>query len=124
MHPAYQRCVRPGTYFKSSSSSGGWGPGAAFGAKVARPDRDVVLTSGDGFFMFGTPLSAPWCASYHKSPFLTVVFVNMSYSTGVYGLQDEYPDGVAVTTRNYAGGMFDPPPNFAKLAEAAAGWRR
>ncbi len=122
INPAYHRRSQPGTHFKSGSSSGGWGPGAAFGAKVARPDRDVVMTSGDGFFMFGTPLAALWCGSYHKAAFLSVVFVNKSYSTGVYGLQDAYPEGVAVATGNYAGGLFDPPPNFAKLAEAANGY--
>lgn len=122
MQPAYHCRTQPGTYFKSGGSSGGWGAGAAFGAKVARPDGDVVLTTGDGYFMFGTPLPALWCGGYHKAPFLTVVFVNKSYSTGVHGLQDAYPDGVAVATGNYAGGVFDPAPNFAKLAEAANGY--
>ena len=122
MPPAYHCRTKPGTYFKSGGSTGGWGSGAAFGAKVARPDCDVVLTSGDGYFMFGTPLAALWCGGYHKAPFLSVVFVNKSYSTGVHGLQDTYPQGVAVATGNYTGGMFDPPPNFVKLAEAANGY--
>lgn len=122
LSPAYHKRTQPKTYFKSGSSTGGWGPGAAFGAKLARPDCDVVLTTGDGFFMFGTPLAALWCGGYHKAAFLSVVFVNKSYSTGVYGLQDHYPDGVAVRSGNYAGGLFDPPPNFAKLAETANGY--
>ena len=45
----------PGTYFSSGGSCGGWGVGAALGAKLALPDRQVVHTSGDGYFMFGTP---------------------------------------------------------------------
>ena len=48
-----------------------------------------------------------------------VVFVNRSYSTGTNGLRRAYPNGVAVRTENYEGGIFDPPPDFAKLAEAA-----
>jgi acetolactate synthase-1/2/3 large subunit len=113
---------QPGTYFASGGSSGGFGSGAAFGAKLARPDRDVVLATGDGYFMFGTPLPALWCSSHYKAPFLTVVFVNRSYSTGTRGLKSTYPDGVAARGDNYEGGIFDPPPDFAKLAEAANGY--
>ena len=92
--------------------------GAAFGAKLAAPDRDVVLATGDGYFMFGTPMPALWSAAHYKAPFLTVVFVNRSYTTGTNGLKRSYPNGVAVRTENYEGGVFDPPPDFAKLAEA------
>ncbi|MFI5267485.1 MAG: thiamine pyrophosphate-binding protein, partial [Chloroflexota bacterium] len=37
--PAYHRRDQPGTYFKSGGSAGGFGSGASFGAKIARPDR-------------------------------------------------------------------------------------
>ena len=116
------RRSQAGTYFKSGGSCGGFGSGAAFGAKIAAPDRDVVLTSGDGYFMFGTPLPALWAATHYKAAFLAVIFVNKSYSTGTNGLRGTYPEGVAVSTGNYEGGVFDPPPNFAKLAEAANGY--
>jgi acetolactate synthase-1/2/3 large subunit len=107
-----------GTYFASGGSSGGWGIGAAVGAKLAAPDRDVVFASGDGYLMFGTPLPALWTASHYKAAFLTVVFVNRSYTTGTNGLVRTYPNGVAVRTGNFEGGVFDPPPDFVKLAEA------
>ena len=116
---AYHRRDEPGTYFKSGGSAGGWGTGAAFGAKMSRPDQDVVLVSGDGYFMFGSPLAPLWAASHYKAPFLSVVFVNRSYSTGTSGLERQYPEGAAVSAGNFEGGVFDPPPNFAKLAEAA-----
>ena len=48
-----------------------------------------------------------------------MVFVNGSYSTGTTGLNDIYPQGYAKKLGKYPGGLFDPPPNFAKLAEAA-----
>ena len=48
--------------------------------------------------------------------------MNRSYSTGTMGLAHAFPDGVAVATDDYEGGLFDPPPNFAKLAEAANGY--
>lgn len=119
---AYCARERAGTYFQSGGSSGGWGSGAAFGAKLARPQTDVVLATGDGYLMFGTPLPALWCASHYKAPFLTVVFVNRSYSTGTRGLRRAYPEGVAVEFGDYQGGLFDPPPDFAKLAEAGNGY--
>ena len=119
---AYHGLDKPGTYFKSGGSSGGWGSGAAFGAKLAKPDSDVVLATGDGFFIYGTPLAALWSAAHYRAPFLTVVFVNRSYVTGTTRLKEAYPDGVAVQTGNYEGGLFDPPPDFAKLAEAANGY--
>jgi len=118
----YNRRSLPGTYFRRCASSGGWGTGAAVGAKLAKPDRDVVLATGDGFFMFGSPLEALWAASYHKAPFLSVIYTNRSYSTGTHGLKSTYPQGVAVRQDTYAGGVFDPPPDFAKLAETVNGY--
>ena len=117
----YHGRTLPGSYFKSGGSAGGWGSGAAFGAKVAAPERDVVLVTGDGYFMFGSPLAALWASGHYKLPFLTVVFVNKSYSTGTAGLDSAYPEGYAASG-GYEGGVFDPPPNFAKLAEAANGY--
>jgi acetolactate synthase-1/2/3 large subunit len=119
---AYHRRDLPGTYFQTGGSAGGWGAGAAFGAKLSKPESDVVLATGDGYFMYGTPLVALWAAAHYKAAFLSVVFVNRSYSTGTVGLKSTYPEGAAVEAGNYEGGMFDPPPDFAKLAEAANGY--
>ena len=119
---AYHGRSQPSTYFKSGGSTGGWGSSAAFGAKLAKPNRDVVLASGDGYFMFGTPLAGLWAAGHHGAPYLAVVFVNASYSTGTRGLRGTYPEGAAVRDGGYEGGLFDPPPDFAKLAEAANGY--
>jgi acetolactate synthase-1/2/3 large subunit len=117
----YAGRTQAGTSFKSGSSAGGWGVGAAFGAKMAAPDQDVVLASGDGFFEFGTPSAALWAAAHHKAPFLSVVFVNASYSTGTNGLRQQYPEGYASKIKS-KGGTFDPPPDFAKMAEASGGY--
>ncbi|HWO40747.1 MAG TPA: thiamine pyrophosphate-requiring protein [Candidatus Eisenbacteria bacterium] len=118
----YHRRALPGTYFGGGGSSGGWGSGAAFGAKLAAPGRDVVLVTGDGFFMFGTPLPALWSAAHYKAPFLTVVFTNRSYSTGTTGVLRSYPDGAVAQTENFEGGLLDPAPDFGKLAEAVNGY--
>jgi acetolactate synthase-1/2/3 large subunit len=119
---SYARRTQPGTYFRSGSSSGGWGSGAAFGAKLAAPDRDVIHATGDGYFMFGTPLSALWAASHHQAAYMAVVFVNGAYSTGTMGLRRAYPEGYGISAGNYEGGSFEPPPDFAKLAESVNGY--
>jgi len=118
MNPYYHGRSKPNTYFSSGSSSGGWGIGASIGAKVASPDADVVLAVGDGFFMFGTPGIALWTAAHYKQAFLTVVFVNKCYSTGTTNVTSLYPDGAFTELGEYDGGTFDPPPDFAKMAES------
>jgi acetolactate synthase-1/2/3 large subunit len=117
----YARRTQVGTYFRSGSSSGGWGSGAAFGVKLARPAQDVVLTTGDGYFTFGSPMAALWAARFHRSAFLVVVFVNQTYSTGTSSLARTYPESFAVAG-GYVGGRFDPAPRFDKLAEVVDGY--
>src|SRR6266446_1599610 len=119
---SYARRTLPGTYFRSGSSSGGWGSGASFGVKLARPDQDVIHATGDGYYMFGTPLPALWAAGHHQAAYMAVVFVNGSYSTGTSGLRNAYPEGYGISAANYEGGTFEAPPNFAKLAEAVNGY--
>jgi acetolactate synthase I/II/III large subunit len=114
----YLRREKPGTFFRSGTSTGGWGPGAALGAKLVSPNQDVVLTSGDGFYIFGEPLAALWSARHLNAPYLSVIIVNASFSTGTTNVQATYPNGYAVKHNQYPGGLFDPPPNFAKLAES------
>lgn len=114
----YLQCDRPGSYFYNPASSGGWAPGAAFGAKLAAGDRDVVAITGDGFYMFGTAIHALWSAKQYGAPYLTLVYQNRSYSTGTLRVQKSYPDGYAAKA-GFHGGYFDPPIDFAKEAEAA-----
>jgi len=119
----YLNISQPGAYFHNPASSGGWATGAAFGAKLAAPDKDVIAVSGDGFYMFGTPIHALWAARHYKAPFMAVVYQNRSYSTGtlrinsIYGAKDSY-----AAKADYDGGYFDPPIDFAKEAEAAGAY--
>lgn len=115
-------CSRPGSYFGNPGSSGGWAPGAAFGAKLAAPDRDVIALTGDGFYMFGTPAPALLAASHYGAPFMVVVYTNRSYTTGTTRVALAYGrDGFAAQA-GYEGGYFDPPIDFAAEAEAAGAY--
>jgi acetolactate synthase-1/2/3 large subunit len=118
----YIRCSRPGSYFKGAGSSGGWAPGAAFGAKLAAPDRDVIAVTGDGFYMFGTPGPAIWAATHHNAPFMIVVNTNRSYTTGTTALYRTFGRDSYAAKQGFEGGYFDPPIDFAKEAEAAGAY--
>jgi thiamine pyrophosphate-dependent acetolactate synthase large subunit-like protein len=55
----------------------GWATGVALGAKLAQPDRQVVVTSGDGAFMFQNAL---WSLARYDAPVMVVVYNNRSYN--------------------------------------------
>jgi acetolactate synthase I/II/III large subunit len=114
----YVRLSRPGSWFNHGGSAGGWASGAAVGVKLADPSRDVVLVSGDGFYMYGSPPAALWTAAHAGAPYLAVVLVNGRYTTGHARLRDYYPDSYAAAA-GYPGGVFDPVPDFAAEARAA-----
>ncbi len=56
--PPYLKFSEPGTYFRNPGSAGGWCAGAALGAKLGRPDKDVVTVTGDGFYMYSVANAA------------------------------------------------------------------
>jgi acetolactate synthase-1/2/3 large subunit len=115
----YLSLSRPGSYFHNPASSGGWTPGAAFGAKLAAPDRDIVACSGDGFYMFGTPIHALWAAKHYNAPYMSIIYQNRSYSTGTMRIERVYGKDSYASKANFDGGYFDPPIDYAKEAEAA-----
>lgn len=117
----YLRLSRPGSYFHNPGSAGGWAPGAALGAKLAAPERDVIAATGDGYYMFGNGSAALWTAARHGAPFLTVVFQNRSYSTGTISVAAAYRDGYSAKS-GFEGGYVDPPIDFARQAEAAGAY--
>jgi acetolactate synthase-1/2/3 large subunit len=117
----YARLSEPGSYLKNPGTSGGWGAGAALGIKLARPERDVIMVSGDGSYMYSVPNPALWAAAQYGAPFLGVVFQNRSYSTGTHSTRQMYPGGYAERS-GLEGGYFDPPIDFAKEAEAAGAY--
>jgi thiamine pyrophosphate-dependent acetolactate synthase large subunit-like protein len=94
----------------------GMGLGVALGAKLAEPDRQVVLVSGDGAMLF-TQLEMLWSASRYRAPIIIVVFNNRSYDLPRRRMVME--GGRHFKQRqemsSYLG---DPDINFAKVAEA------
>ena len=63
--------------FPTSGGCLGWGLGAAVGAKIAQPDKQVVALVGDGSFQFG--VQALWTAVRYEVPIAVVVWNNGGY---------------------------------------------
>jgi thiamine pyrophosphate-dependent acetolactate synthase large subunit-like protein len=93
----------------------GWGVGAAMGAKLGEPDRQVVLSIGDGSVMYSA--SGFWTQARYGIPVLTVVWNNKNYQT-VRRSFGRYR-GKMAETGQYAGiYLGDPDIDFVKLAQS------
>ena len=106
----------PESIYGSGGSSLGWGLGAALGIKLARPDRPVVLSTGDGSFVFGEPLAALWASQINKAPILAVIFNNSCYNANKSPLVSAYPQGYSVTGKQFVGTDLLPAPRYDLLA--------
>lgn len=99
----------------SNSSAGlGWGIGAATGAKLAAPDRQVVCNIGDGSVMYSA--AGFWTQARYKVPVLTVVCNNRNYQT-VRNAYTRYPRGKMRQAGRYVlMHLGDPNIDFVQLA--------
>jgi acetolactate synthase-1/2/3 large subunit len=119
-----QACFNtPGTYFRHSpSASLGWGLGAALGAKLANPDRNIICCVGDGAYMFGVPVSAHWVARAHHLPVLFVVFNNSRWNASQRSTLSFAPDGWAAKAGSMPLCDLRPSVDFEKICQAAGGY--
>lgn len=70
------------SWFENSIASGlGWSLGAALGAQLASRDQVMMVTLGDGSYMFNTPMSAHYVAGAYQLPIVIVVFNDSGWST-------------------------------------------
>jgi benzoylformate decarboxylase len=94
----------------------GWGVGLSIGAKLAKPNSQVVSLVGDGAFLFGQ-CEALWSMSRYDVPVITIVFNNRSYNEprqrimGKMGKQ-------GITGKDMACYLGSPDVDFAKIAAA------
>src|SRR5262249_21932669 len=67
--PAFLDLTEPRTYLGNMLAGGlGMGLGAGLGAKLAAPKREVIVTVGDGSYMFGNPLPYHYVARAEGLP--------------------------------------------------------
>jgi acetolactate synthase-1/2/3 large subunit len=113
----------PDLYFGSSSASGlGWGAGAALGAKLARPDRQVIAVVGDGAYMFSNPAAVHHASALHGLPVLFVVMNNAMWGAVDRSTRAMYPDGRAAKSNDPPFVQLKQLPAFERICEAAGGY--
>jgi acetolactate synthase-1/2/3 large subunit len=110
----------PLTFFRAPSGLG-QGLGYALGVKLAMPNRPVVMTIGDGTFMYNPVVPALSFADEHKLPLLIIVANNAKYSAMQFFHDRFYPDGTAVTTRDYYG-VHIKGPKYQEAARMVGGY--
>lgn len=110
----------PGTYFTSGATSLGWHGGAAFGAKLAFPEKTVVAITGDGSFMFSIPETVHWMSRRYNAPFLTVVLNNRGWKSPMLSVMAVHQQGYSRNlTSDQLHVTFDPSCDHAQVAVAA-----
>lgn len=100
---------RPGGWFNAATGYGalGYGPPAAIGAAIARPDARVICLSGDGGFQFSLPEIA--VAVETGALVIFVIWNNRGYREIEVSMRAAGVEPVGVSPA---------PPNFADIARA------
>lgn len=89
-------------YFRAPSGLG-QGLGYALGVKLALPQRTVVMTIGDGTFLYNPVIPALTVSDEYKLPLLIIVCNNKKYAVMEQLHNRFYPKGTAITTKDYHG---------------------
>ena len=114
---------RPGTFFSHPHSGVlGWAPGAALGAKLARPDRTVICAMGDGSHVFGVPTATHFMSRACDLPVLFVIYNNGSWQRSREAAFRYAPDGWAARAKNVPLCELSPSPRFELICEANGGY--
>jgi acetolactate synthase-1/2/3 large subunit len=113
---------KPSSYMGALLSGGlGFGMGAGLGAKLAAPEREVIVTVGDGSYMFGNPVPYHFVGRSEKLPTLTVVANNHSWLAVRQSTLDVFPDGAAAKANVMALTDLNPSPDYEKVVETCGG---
>ena len=113
----------PECFFGASSASGlGWGAGAALGAKLAAPERQVVAVLGDGAFMFANPAAVHHSAKLHDLPVLLIIVNNSMWNAVRQSTIAMYPNGRAARSNDVPFMRLEGLPPFEQICAAAGGY--
>lgn len=112
----------PDSWFENSIASGlGWSLGAALGGQLANPDQTMVVTLGDGSYLFNTPLSAHYVAAACRLPILIIIFNDTAWSTIKKSYNSTTPEPWAAKRKATPLTDFDLSITFEKVAESCGG---
>jgi len=113
----------PASYFGGSPAGGlGWGIGGGLGMKLAHPEKTVIVSCGDGTYMFNNPTACHFVSQAYNLPLLTIVCNNAIWHSTKAATQQVMPDGWAVSTENYPLCDLTPSPRYEKIVEAHDGY--
>ena len=114
--------TQPRSFMGSLLSGGlGFGMGAALGAKLAAPEREVIVTVGDGSYMFGNPVPYHYVGRAENLPTLTIVANNHMWGAVRSATLDVFPDGAAAKANVMPITQLNPSPDFEKVIETCGG---
>lgn len=113
----------PDTWYQEPHSGGlGWCFPAALGMKLARPDRLIVATMGDGSYMFSNPVACHQIAEAAGIPLLILVLNNSEWGAVRQSVLGVYPDGFAAKSNAMPLVSLSPSPDFTQVAAASRAW--
>lgn len=110
----------PLTFFRAPSGLG-QGLGYALGVKLAMPQKPVVMTIGDGTFMYNPVVPAIAFADEHKLPLLIIVANNAKYAAMQFFHDSFYPGGTSAATQDYYG-VHIKGPKYEQAAKMVGGY--
>lgn len=121
----------PKSWINCGGGGLGWSGGAALGIKLASDFTSdngkgefICHIVGDGTFIFSVPSAVYWISQRYNIPILTVVLNNKGWNAPRRSLLLVHPDGEGSRADNKALNIsFDPTPDYAGIAKAAAGGR-
>jgi acetolactate synthase I/II/III large subunit len=113
----------PATYFGGSPAGGlGWGIGGGLGMKLARPEKTVIASVGDGTYMFNNPTACHFVSQAYDLPMLTIVCNNAIWHSTKAATQQVLPDGWAASTGNFPLCNLTPAPRYEMVVAAHGGY--
>lgn len=116
---------KPGMSFSTPPFGAlGWSMGAALGAKLAQPEKDVMVLLGDGTYMYNAPVASHYVSRARKLPIMAVVYNNQRWLASRVPVAGMFPNGTAVKTGNFPGTELDPTPDFELVARSSGAFSR
>ena len=97
----------------------GQGLGVALGTKLAAGGRLVVMTVGDGTWLYNPVVPGLMASAQYGLPLLIVVFNNKKYLSMRFNLTRAYPEGTYVARKSGYGVDLSAQPDAAAVAAAA-----
>lgn len=109
----FQRTDETRSYFFCRGGGLGWGMPASLGAKLGRPERDVLCVVGDGSAMYA--IQSLWTAAHSDIPVVFAVVNNRQYKILKDNLTGQM--GKSAASGNFvAMDLDDPPIDYVSLA--------